>query len=273
MGIKSLIKSILPKILVKRISKHSKYGFFGDYATWEDALRNTTGYHSPIIFEKLKISALKIKNSEDISERDTVVIRGQQQNSFVINKIVEIARKDGFAKVIDFGGSFGNTYLQHKRILNGITNLKWMIIEQTHISEFGQKEFGGDRLEFFNDDDLDKLLSLERPNIAMFGSSIQYTEHPYDILRKMTSNRIDAIIFDRTPLFSDPNQRERIVVQKVRPEIYDATYPAHVLNEKILVRFMSKKGYLLVESALQGHIAIDGYDTITLRGLIFERTK
>jgi hypothetical protein len=47
--------------------------FTGNYPTWEDAMKDCTGYDAPNILEKVKTSLLKVKNGEAVYERDSVL--------------------------------------------------------------------------------------------------------------------------------------------------------------------------------------------------------
>ncbi len=72
---KQFIKSLVPPIaltVLKRI-KSSKYGWHGNYKTWQEAQNASTGYDSDEIIQKVRNSLLKVKNGEAVYERDSVI--------------------------------------------------------------------------------------------------------------------------------------------------------------------------------------------------------
>jgi hypothetical protein len=72
---KKIIKDFLLPIVFKAIKKIkvNKYGWRGNYQTWEDTQNDASGYDSDVILEKVKDAILKVKNGEVVYERDSVV--------------------------------------------------------------------------------------------------------------------------------------------------------------------------------------------------------
>ena len=66
---KKLIRSLAPDILIDlyRLYNAKKYGWFGDYKTWEEAENVSTGYDAIEIIQKVKESTLKVKNGKAIT--------------------------------------------------------------------------------------------------------------------------------------------------------------------------------------------------------------
>lgn len=270
MNVKSLLKKILPKAIVNSLKKPSLYGFFGNYTSWQDARDASAGYDSPVIFEKMKQAAMQIKNNNAAYERDTVVFDKPQYNDFVVTNLFSRFEIDNYLNVVDFGGSFGNVYFQHKNLLEKIENLSWSVVEQKHIVEFCKKEFANNIISFYEDLDIDKVLETKKPNIALFGSSLQYVREPYVLLEKILNNSVGSVIIDRTPVLEDESS-DRITVQKVNPRIYDASYPAWILNEKTLKNFFEKYSYKLISETKTGSMNLDGKNQVTLKSFVFKK--
>ncbi len=72
---KQFIKSLIPLIMLNIIKnmKNSKYGWSGDYKTWQEAQDDSTGYDTDKILQTVKSSLLKVKNGKAIYERDSVI--------------------------------------------------------------------------------------------------------------------------------------------------------------------------------------------------------
>ena len=79
--IKSVAKEIMPPFILKALKKlnqSEKYGFFGDYSSWQTALENSDGYDTTLILDKVKESMLKIKNGEAIYARDSFILEKKE---------------------------------------------------------------------------------------------------------------------------------------------------------------------------------------------------
>jgi hypothetical protein len=65
----------LPPTIVRRIRRRRSVGirFEEEYATWQDARDNCTGYDAGLILGKVLEATLKVKNREAVYERDLVL--------------------------------------------------------------------------------------------------------------------------------------------------------------------------------------------------------
>jgi hypothetical protein len=72
---KKFIKSLIPPILFNILNKiiNNKYGWKGNYTTWQDAKNESSGYDTDKILNAVKNSLLKVKNGEAAYERDSIV--------------------------------------------------------------------------------------------------------------------------------------------------------------------------------------------------------
>jgi putative methyltransferase (TIGR04325 family) len=248
----------------------SKYGWFGDYSSWEDAQKDSVGYDSELIFEKVKNSLLKVKNGEAVYERDSVLFDKIDYSWPLLASLLWIAAQKGNClNIIDFGGSLGSTYFQNRKFLSAVRKLRWNIVEQDNFVNCGEKYFEDDMLKFYYD--IGSCMKETNPSTILFSSSIQYTEKPYDLLANILKNKFEYIIFDLTGFISN-GSRDRLTIQKVPPSIYEATYPCWFLNkEKFLSIF--KNNYSLVEE-FEGYlgqdIKIDNRIDAKYLGFIFE---
>jgi putative methyltransferase (TIGR04325 family) len=267
---KPILKSIIPPILLDNMRFRSKYGWFGDYSSWEDAQKDSVGYDSELIFEKVKNSLLKVKNGEAVYERDSVLFDKIDYSWPLLASLLWIAAQKGNClNIIDFGGSLGSTYFQNRKFLSAVRKLRWNIVEQDNFVNCGEKYFEDDMLKFYYD--IGSCMKETNPSTILFSSSIQYTEKPYDLLANILKNKFEYIIFDLTGFISN-GSRDRLTIQKVPPSIYEATYPCWFLNkEKFLSIF--KNNYSLVEE-FEGYlgqdIKIDNRIDAKYLGFIFE---
>src|SRR3990167_5203275 len=125
-----MFKKLIPPIILEILKKPSKYGYFGNYKTWQEALNNSIGYDSTAILEKVKNSLIKVKNGEAVYERDSVLFNKIEYSWPVLAGLLWAASQSGNKlTVLDFGGSLGSSYFQNRNFLEHV-NLKWYIVEQ-----------------------------------------------------------------------------------------------------------------------------------------------
>ena len=264
--IKKFLKNITPPFLLKLKGK-PKYGFFGNYKSWEEAKSETDGYASEKIFEKVKDAALKVRRGEVAYERDSVIFDKKQYSWPLLSSLLWISSKQGNKlNLVDFGGSLGTSYYQNRSFLNHLSELKWNIVEQKKFVETGKKMFSDGKLGFYYS--IEDCLKEQKANVLLLSSVLQYLEKPYEFLEKIHKD-FEYIIIDRTPLFE---KEDRIVVQKIPPRIYEASYPAWILNEEKLKKFMEKRYKLIADFDAHSGATIELGDTKAVyRGFIFKK--
>lgn len=242
---KQFIKSLVPPIVIDIYRKynHRKYGWKGDYSSWTEAKRASTGYDSDEILQKVKSSLLKVKNGQSVYERDSVIFDEIQYSwPLLAGLMFASAKSKGVIRVLDFGGSLGSTYYQNKKFLDEFDDVSWNIVEQKEFVELGKAEFADNRLKFY--DDIGSCVDAENPNIIILSSVLQYISEPYNLLDKILDFNFEFLIFDRTP-FSLTNH-DMIKLQVVPENIYNASYPCWFFSFSKLMSRLKKK-YELIE--------------------------
>lgn len=264
MSIRDFIPPFLHRAL--RAVRRKKYGWFGNYPSWEAALHDSTGYDSLIIGEKVKNAILKVKNGEAVYERDSVLFDRIEYSWPLLSGLLWVASiKKGKLIVIDFGGSLGSTYFQNIKFLKSLPELRWNIVEQPNYVDIGIKNFQDDKLRFYHD--LDECVKTEKPDVIIFSGVLQYLSDPYSLIKKVGDLGIEFIIVDLMPFSPDGN--DHITIQKVPPEIYPASYPCWILGKQ---KFLSSfDEYTLVEE-FRHDIHIHYKGDIAYQGFIFQRS-
>lgn len=269
--LKQIVKKITPQIFLDIFIYRrgiTKYGFFGNFSTWKDAVKVSTGYSSNEIIKKVKESLLKVKAGEAIYERDSFLFDKIHYSWPLLAGLLWIASQRGNRlNLIDFGGSLGSSYFQNRKFLMHLKELKWNIIEQEKMVECGKKYFETDCLKFYFN--IDDCIEEQNPDLILLSSVIQYIEKPYDLLNKIINYGLEFIIFDRTAFIKGNN--DRLTVQKVPPIIYKASYPAWFFSEIKFLKYFEEK-YELVEE-----FEALGKDSANIpsedKGFIFRRKK
>lgn len=228
----------------------------------------STGYDSELILGKARDSLLKVKRGEAAYERDSVLFDKVQYSWPLLAGLLWIASQKGNRmNLVDFGGSLGSTYFQNRKFLSHLKELRWNIVEQKRFVDCGKRDFENEHLKFHHD--LEDCFFEQRPDAILFSSVIQYLEQPYSLLGKACSLGFDFLLFDRTTFIE--SGEDRITVQKVPPDIYEASYPAWFFNREKFLDFLSADYELMAEfDALAGAIPLGnryGYD----KGFIFRK--
>lgn len=238
-GAYNLIERIARRLLKPKVTQ--EYGWFGDYDSWQEAKKDTTGYDGQLILDKVKNALLKVKNGEAIFERDSVIFDEVQYSWGVLSALLlEAVRNNLKLEVLDFGGSLGSGYFQNRSALRHLKSLHWSILEQDHFVACGKETFANSELSFFREYE-EYLKSRPLPNILILSSVIQYIEEPYELLKKLLSYDINTVVIDITTFIE--GERDIITIQKVPPQIYDASYPAWFFNKTKLIKFFNENNY------------------------------
>jgi len=242
---KKIIKLLTPPILINIFNKirNKKYGWKGDFRTWQDARDASTGYDTDDILLSVKKSLLKVKNGEAIYERDSVIFDEIQYSWPLLSGILFSSINSGNISVLDFGGSLGSTYFQNKKFLDLIEDVSWCVVEQNNFVKVGREEFEDDRLKFFYS--VDECLGMVHPNTLLLSSVMQYIEKPYEVLTDILKYNFEYIVIDRT-LFN-VDDVEQIKLQIVPPNIYEASYPCWFFSQSGFINFLVSKGYILID--------------------------
>lgn len=267
-------------IKIKNIFKKKQvdlnpYGWFGNFNSWDEAKSSALGYEAGNILEKTKQSLLKVKNGEAVYERDSVLFDKKEYPYAIISSLLYIAVKNGNKlNVIDFGGSLGSTWFQVRDFIPSEIAITWSIVEQATYVEEGKKHFADDVLDFYFSID-DCIAAKKNINVVLLSSVLQYLEKPHEFLDLLTNYQIDYLLFDRTAFINEPSL-DRLTLQNVPPDIYEAQYPAWFFNETGFLDHFSS--YCLKSDFVpyvdgERSIAIDhqfiGYD----KGFLFERIE
>jgi len=244
--------------------------FKGNYATWEEARKESGGYDTDQILNKVRSSLLKVKNGEAEYERDSVLFEKIQYSWPLLAALLWIvSQKGNRLSLVDFGGSLGTTYYQNRKFLAHLGEVHWSIVEQRRFVECGRRDFENDHLKFY--EDIDSCLRDQHPDTILLSSVLQYLEQPCALLEKVLSLGFEFILIDRTPLLEKGD--DRITVQRVPPEIYEASYPAWFFNREKFLSNFSKGGYELMAeyNALSGTMYLRGARAAD-KGFIFRKS-
>jgi putative methyltransferase (TIGR04325 family) len=251
--LKSNIKLVVPPIFLNWIT-HFFYGWSSTYSNWEEASKKCSGYDSDIIINKVKESLLKVKNGEALYERDSVIFDKVHYSFPLLSALFYVALRSGNKlNVLDFGGSLGSSYFQNRTFFKKAQEFHWSIVEQKHFVTEGKKCFSDEHLHFYYD--IEACLAEQQVNVLLLSSVIQYIENPYELIAFLKSKKIQYVVIDRTPLLI--KGQDRITIQKVQRNIYDAKYPCWLLNQENVKNAFLKEYELIFDTELEEAIHVN----------------
>ena len=220
-----------------------KWGWYGNFKSWQEASQKSVGYDADNILEKVKNSLLKVKNGHAVYERDSVLFDKIEYSWEVLAGLMWIAAQNkGNLNLIDFGGSLGSTYYQNKYFLDSLNSVSWNIVEQSNFVTTGKEYFEDGSLHFFST--IEECLCAKEINVFLFSNVLQYLDDPYELMFKVLNKNVDYIIIDKTNFTL--NDIERITIQKVSNKIYGVSLPCRFFAENQFLSFFTDNGYELL---------------------------
>lgn len=233
------LKPFIPPVLISLKKKifMSRYGWFGDFKTWDKANSKSAGYDADTIFEKVLSSTLAVKRGEAAYERDSFLFYDKDVLFHMLTGLL-LASTESQLKlnVMDFGGALGSTYFQHVHLLKHL-ELSWHIVEQQKFVNAGKLHLEDETLKFHHT--IESCVALGKPNVVLLSSVLAYIPDPYQLLEEIFALNIPYLLIDKHPLIEDV--RDRITIQRVPPEIYHASYPAWFFSKKKFYDLLDSK--------------------------------
>ena len=243
MSYQAFLKAICPPLIwqgVRRLRGGRGLAFEGDYSTWAEAEKAAGGYDLPAILERVREAALKVKRGEAVFERDSVCFYREEYRWPTLSCLLRIAAMNGGClRVLDFGGSLGSFWFQHRKLLGGLREVRWAVVEQPHYVECGREEFQDDILSFHAS--VEDCLRDGPVDVILLSSALQYLPEPYGWLERFADSGVRWLLLDRTPFIEQ--DRDRLTVQHVPPSIYPASYPAWFFSRQRFAEAVERAGY------------------------------
>lgn len=224
-------------------SSHANYYETG-VKNWREALSRSTGYDAKLILDKAVYAARDVRDGRAAYERDTVTFQQAQVVHPLIAWLMYAAATHKHLHVMDFGGSLGSLYYQHRKLLDSLDDFAWGVVEQEHIVRVGQTEFETNVLHFYST--IQECVAEIRPNFVLLSSVLQYIEKPYELLAQIFDLGVPYIFIDRT--MAQYKNLDGVAIQHVQPIIYEASYPVWFLNAYRLEEMFASHNYKIIDA-------------------------
>ena len=115
------------------------------------ALQVSTGYDDAAVLQRVHESALKVKRGDALFERNSVCFYHEEYRWPIFAcLLVAAAERDAHLNVLDFGGSLGSFYFQHRKFFSKLKNVSWSVVEQTQFVECGREQIQDGTLKFMS---------------------------------------------------------------------------------------------------------------------------
>ncbi len=251
--------------LIRKIPGYPKIRYKGNYSSWKKALvAASEGYEAAEILNRVKASVDKVQKGEAIFERDAVCFYQEEYRWPVLACLLLIAAQhNGNLQVLDYGGSLGSFYFQHKKFLQRLRKHLWFIVEQGHYVAYGKAKIQDENLYFYTN--IHECLRHADTHVVLFSSVLQYLEHPYKILQEIAQAGIQYILIDRTPFITQ--RQDKLKIQHIPKSIYKASYPVWFLSLDNFNNRMKDIGYKL-ENEFSGN---DQFTEALCKGFLFKQ--
>jgi len=259
------LRKIVPKAWRRWLGRRL-YGvvYTGDFHSWGEARAASEGYDAGVILDRTVVAARAVRAGQGQWERDTVVFHAPAVHAPLLAALRRAAAmNDGRLVVMDFGGSLGSTWWQHRRWLEDLKEVRWSVVEQPGMVAAGQREFSAGPLRFY--ETIAGCVAAERPDVALLSSVLPYLESPHRVLREIAGGGFRHLIIDRTGFV--PVGRDRLTVQRVPAEIYPASYPCWFFDRTALLKPFERDWRVVAEWPGFDRADIDA----TFSGLALER--
>jgi len=226
---KPFLRRILPAPLLAWWRRRHSLRFTGPFQSWAAASAASSGYATSAILDRVTAATQSVLAGRAAYERDSCLFSEPEVDPILMQEIEWVAARGGPEPlvVLDFGGSLGSTYHQHRNFLPRNRAIRWHIVEQPHFVARGRERFETGDLRFFAS--IDEAVSAGQPALVVASSVLCYLESPWNLLERLSALPAAAWFVSRTAFVAGPS--DLLFVQHVPPSIYPGSYPLWALSE------------------------------------------
>lgn len=264
---RAILRDLTPPGVLRayRRLREENVRFTGDYGSWQEAKSASRGYDDASIIERVKQGLLQVQAGMGGFERDGVVLPQKEYDFPLLAALLHVAATRQRLHVVDFGGSLGSTYFQHRALLRDIPELTWQVVEQPHFVECGRETFADEVLSFRSS--LQECFVSNQPNVILLSSVLPYVPEPYPLIRQVSACGADFVLVNRTPVLS-PGNADLLAVQHVAFPEYRTSYPAWLLDRERLFDAFTPQYQLVVDLKCDERWSVGNKEVLCAGGLL-----
>lgn len=197
------------------------------YPDWASAAAGCSGYADPTILARIERATEAVVRGEAAAERDGVLLAHRPMPFHLLSPMLAAAlRSGGRLRVLDFGGALGTQFRQCRPLLDAVTALDWIVVEQAEFVRVGRARFEGDGLRFAAS--MDEALTQGEPDVILLCSVVQFLPPDHPLFAYLARSKAAFLVVERTPFHEGPEDVP--YVQEVPAAIYPARYPMRALS-------------------------------------------
>ena len=199
------------------------------FNNWQTAQNQSDGYATDPVLASIVKASRTVAQGDALYDRDGVTYHTFAENAHLVAALRHILEKEGRFQVLDFGGSLGSTYRQHRWFLSDMTDFVWCVVEQSPFVETGKRLFENNKLKF--DTTISSAFKQYKPNIALLSNALQRIEQPNAVLDELMQLDIPYLFIDQIPTIKG---RENRITQSVFPaKKCKSSYPSWLFAEDV----------------------------------------
>ena len=267
-----ILTSLIPswmKRLALPIRENQLY--FEEFSgNWAEALTQCEGYGDPAILEKVASAVREVLDGHARFERDSVVFYKSEINWPVLGSLLSVLGIHQETKIVlDFGGSLGSFFLQHRHFVEKVNSLRWIVVEQPHFVTTGRQLFPKGDIEFMTLEEI--LAKKEKIDVTLASSVFPYLEEPEIIFQTLADLNSNFLIMDRNPV---ADIRDHLLtIQKGSTTVMKQNYPSWIFSETQLNKMLKTGWNILADwNCLEGTTLTRKKGIqVTWRGGMYER--
>jgi putative methyltransferase (TIGR04325 family) len=244
----------------------------GNYSTWEQARLACEGYDAASILERVRAATRLVCDGKAAYERDGIAFPKAWRSQHLQDALERVVTPPDGLRVLDFGGSLGSLYWQHRDCLERRGRVLWRVVEQPHFVDVGRREFASDGLSFWAS--LEEAMHGWSAHTLLVSGVLQYLSDPLGFLQSALAQGFPYVIIDRLPLLA--GTARRLTIEFVPPDLGLASYPAWFLGEDLVLPLFASRYDLLtgwktvLEDGVAEQYAIDGV-MVHFRGFLLRQ--
>jgi putative methyltransferase (TIGR04325 family) len=237
--------------LRRHLAGHRNVRFVGRYARWDDAVARCPGMDTePDSMVDAVVRATRMVESGAAAwERDSVTFEVVDYSWPLLAALMRVSADRGGLRVVDFGGSLGSTYRQHRSFLDGLPHgVYWNVVEQPRLVEAGVREFRTETLSFHHDI---AAAAVGGVDAVLFAGVLLYFDDPDPVLAQASLTPARYLVLDRTPVHEGPEDYATVEIAPAR--IYRAVLPCRVFSRQRLNARLAPQWRRVAAWACPGH--------------------
>jgi putative methyltransferase (TIGR04325 family) len=269
--LKILIREVTPPVVLRllrpfRERRSPRYGYFGDYPTFDAAVADCTtdGYSNDQIVARVSEQTEEVKDRFS-GQATSVLLDGRIMQNLAATLLAISSGARATLSVLDFGGGLGIHHYQMSPFLAVQSKLSWLVCETEVMVREGNRRGRSPGLQFVS-----SLDEAHGPfDLVLASGAIQYLPDPLETLARL-AQLSDHLLLNRLPLV--PSDRDRLTVHKVDPAIYPAVIPTWFLSERRWFARLEALGFEVTMrwEVPQDVLVLDGAPVV-MQGLLVRR--